>query len=214
MYIIIQSVNDQDHVINVSYGQDITVVNEWVKEYLEEQIESLKLCPLTQDIKNISFEILEQENQSVLVKRFKMVNRGYIYNSSQKLEEIVMKIKIMEFDGKAEIREFNASKMWNNINEEINTRVIKQLDKDSLYQVFEKVQRMIKTKSKWTNTEYTGVIVEVIRDFKKELYSNVAKKLKRFGKRQAIYNQLNNVPSDIHKWNGSNCTLEAKDKLE
>ena len=71
---------------------------------------------------------------------------------------------------------------WSDINNEINNRVLKRLDKNSLYQIIIELESKIRTKSTWNRTEYVGLVSEIIKNFKKSLYSTIAKRMKRFGK--------------------------------
>jgi predicted DNA binding protein len=224
MYIIIKTVDNKDQVLNILYGTDSTPVSAWVLEYLEQQVQSLKLTPISENIKNISYNVKNIDGFNFeLIKNYKKVNRGYVYNSSEKLNETLQKIKILQYN-ETHIESLNSvqfgTDLWANLNEEINNRVIKQLDKDTMFQVFQKIQNTIKRKRNWTNIEFTALVVDIVRDFKKELYSSIAKKMKRFGKKQNLYQYLttvpehNNVPENIN-WNG-NCRSESesKNKLE
>lgn len=224
MYIIIKTVDNKDQVLNILYGIDSTPVSAWVLEYLEQQVQSLKLTPVSENIKNISYTVKNIDGFNFeLIKNYKKFNRGYVYNSSEKLNETLQKIKILQYN-EIHVESLNSvqfgTDLWANLNEEINNRVIKQLDKDTMFQVFQKIQNTIKQKRNWTNIEFTALVVDIVRDFKKELYSSIAKKMKRFGKKQNLYQYLttvpehNNVPENIN-WNG-NCRSESesKNKLE
>jgi hypothetical protein len=102
--------------------------------------------------------------------------------------------------------------MWKNINQEVNNRVLKQLDKDTLLQVLYKIQQRIETKPNWNKTEFTGLISETLKNFRKELYSSVAKRMKRFGKRKSLYK--NDTHKDIISQIPISCKLEASIKHE
>jgi len=219
MYIIIKTCDvshTKDEVLNILYGTDSTPVSTWVLEYLNQQIESLKICPIEKNIKNISYTVKNINGFNFeLCKNYKKVNKGYVYNSSEKSTDIIQKIKVLEYNETHHEALHSVqfgSDMWANLNEEINNRVLKQLDKDTFYQVFQKIQNTIKKKHQWTHTEFTALVVDVIKDFKKELYSSIAKRMKRFGKKQNQY--LSTVPENI-VWNG-NCRSESesKNKLE
>jgi hypothetical protein len=235
MYIIIKTIENKDQVLNILYGTDSTPVSAWVLEYLEQQVQSLKMTPYQENIKYISYSVKNIDGFNFeLLKSYKKVNKGYVYNSSEKITEILQKIKILEYNenhvDSLHSVQFGTD-MWSNLNEEINNRVLKQLDKESFYQIFQKIQNSIKRKRTWTNIEFTALVIDVVKDFKKELYSSIAKRMKRFGKRQNIYNYLSTVPestfqNEVHennvpehiKWSG-NCGLEiekmeTKNKLE
>jgi hypothetical protein len=212
MYIILKQTQKTTEIMNMFYGEDITSIRLWIKERMEEEIKSLNLAPLEQDIKQVTYTIEEFENYTFkLIKNYKKTNRGYIYNSSDKLSDVLYTISIVEYDGENKWGVGLADNAnYTNINNEINNRVLKQLDKESLYQVFIKLQSSIMNRKTWNKTEYTGLIAEVVRNFKKELYSSIAKRLKRFGKQQAAQQA---AAATQHKWEGS-CKLEMKSKLD
>lgn len=219
MYIILKSFLETSEVLNIFYGEDINLIRNWINEYVNDDIDSLKMKPLNKDVRSIEYSIKEDQNKTQLIKREKKINRGYIYNSSERSEEIIYTITRLEYDG---INVFNPTQytlhqneMWSDINTEINNRVLKQLDKESLYQILVRIQNAIKLKSNWNYTEYTSLVSETVKTFKKELYSSIAKRLKRFGKKQK-QNQERNIAFH-YQWSGVSCHLESntfKDKLE
>lgn len=209
MYIILKKLaqaQTQDEILNVFYGNDDTPIRSWVRQYIEDEIASLKMAPLSEDIKTITYELIEDVEGYKLIKRFKKINRGYIYNSSEKSDEIIYLIQILQFNESNNNRPIESSQLWQSLNNEINNRVLKQLDKESLYQIFIKLQQKVMTKSKWNSTEYIHLVSEVIKSFKKELYSSITKKMARFGK------QIRNSESSTRLI--SSCKLEAKSKQE
>lgn len=216
MHIILKTSSEKTEVINIFYGDDINLINNWIKEHINDSIESLKLAPLNKDVRLLSYETVENQNKFELIKRFKKINPGYIYNSSERLTETVYTITYLEYNG---INKFNTEQYvlkdnnkWADINTEINNRVLKQLDKESLYQILTKIQGSIKLKSHWNYTEYTSLVSETLKAFKKELYSSIAKRLKRFGKKQNNYKEFTFSSEQSY---GTSCLLESiKDKVE
>jgi hypothetical protein len=215
MHIILKNSNE---VLNIFYGEDTYLVNNWINEYINDDIESLKNAPLIKDERVVSYETIENQNKIELIKRVKKINKGYIYNSSERLTENIYTITVLEYDG---INKFNCEQYtlkenskWADINSEINNRVLKQLDKESLYQILNKIQATIKLKSNWNYTEYTSIVSEILKKFKKDVYSSLAKRLKRFGKKQKNYN--NNFTFSIEQSSTGSCKLESlsKDKIE
>ena len=71
--------------------------------------------------------------------------------------------------------------LFMNINEEIQKRYLKSMDKDSLHQLISQINQIVYTKENWTNKEYLNFFNEILQNFKKESYSSIAKKLQRFG---------------------------------
>jgi pyruvate/2-oxoglutarate/acetoin dehydrogenase E1 component len=77
------------------------------------------------------------------------------------------------------------------MNMEINNRVMKKMDKDSLYGVIQKLQEKIFIKKNINTIVHGGIISEIIKSYKKEAYSSIAKRMKRFGKNKTL------VPSNF-----------------
>lgn len=217
MHIILKNSDKKIEVITVFYGDNTTVINNWIDEYINDDIESLKNIPLNKDERTVSYEIIENQNEYKVIKKIKKINKGYIYNSSERLTENVYTINLLEYDG---INKFNPEQYtlkenskWTDINSEINNRVLKQLDKESLHQILNKIQGSIKLKSNWNYTEYTSLVSEILKTFKKDIYSSLAKRLKRFGKKQKHYN---NFTFSTEQSLTESCKLESlsKDKIE
>jgi hypothetical protein len=171
MFIIVKNdlIKKQKEVVNIIYGDKY---NSWVKEYLSDMLESYT--------NSINYTI-NDENMSI-IKTESIIEKGYLYNNKTTCETVVMFLDVLEYNPK--LLEFNKSssdgRLWENLNYEINHRVLKKLDKDSLYQIFVELDKNMKLKSKWTSVDYINVLNELLKNFKKELYSSVAKKLKRF----------------------------------
>ncbi len=217
MHIILKNLNETKEVLNIFYGEDTYLINNWIKEYINDDIESFKNIPLNKNENTVSYEIVENKNEYELIKKLKQINKGYIYNSSEKLIKSIYTINVLEYDG---VNKFNCEQYtlkenskWADINGEINNRVLKQLDKESLYQILNKIQGSIKLKSSWNYTEYTSLVSEILKTFKKDVYSSLAKRLKRFGKKQK---NCNNFTFSIEQSSTGSCKLESlsKDKIE
>jgi hypothetical protein len=180
MYIVLKTApSDNDEIVNVFYCEDITVIRNWVRQYIETDIKSLEYCPVTQGLKNITYELNDADKNIELIKKYKRVSKGYIYNSSERIVDVIYSISILEFDSNKCVTGLISSNNWENFNTEINKRVLRQLDKQSLFQVFMKLQQRIDTKTHWNKTEYTGLVTETVKNFKKQLYSSITKKMKR-----------------------------------
>jgi hypothetical protein len=188
MFIIYKQTPSQaDEIIRMFYCNDLTVVRQWVKDYINQDITSYTYSPNEENIKYVTYELNDAENNFQLLKKYKRIYKGYVYNSSERITDIVYKISILEFDNTVDQTDLNASNMLNDIQSEINNRVIKQLDKESLVQIITKIQNEINTRQIWNRTEFTGIITDTLKHFKKELYSSVAKRMRRYGKRNSIY---------------------------
>ena len=78
----------------------------------------------------------------------------------------------------------NKDSLWNGINSEITHRVMRQVDQDSLYRINLNFEAAIKTKDNWNSTELIMMRNEITKNYKKELYSSIVKKMKKFEKKQ------------------------------
>lgn len=191
MYIILKQSSregENDKILNMFYGSNQTIIRNWIKDYIRNDIITRKENDKCQDV---TYEINDAETNFQLIKLYKKISKGYIYNSTAKLSEIIYKISILEFDNnlKTFTEDFDKgqgtalnNEKWADINNEINNRVLKQLDQNSLYQIIMEIESKIRTKSTWNRTEYVGLVSETIQKFKKSLYSTIAKRMKRFGK--------------------------------
>lgn len=203
MYIILKTApSDNDEIVNVFYCNDLTIIRNWVRQYIETDIKSLEFCPQAEDLRNITYELNDADKNVQLIKKYKRISKGYIYNSSERIVDIIYSISILEFDSDKCVTELSCSNQSQNINNEINRRILRQLDKDSLFKVFMKIQERIRTKKTWNKTEYTGLVAETIKNFKKQLYTSISKKMKRSNK------QIYNVPDNFNSPRFS-CKLEA-----
>lgn len=181
MHIIVRKEGAKEKVINILFTEDNTEIRKYIMGYMTEIINSLLMAPIGNGIRKLEYSIEEKEDKYILVKTYKKTMEGYVYNTSTKIKENLMEIRNIEHDGETEYNEKSYDILYTDINIELNKKVLKQLDQESLYQVITKIQDSIILKNVWTNKEYTNMTSEIIKNFKKELYSSVAKKLKRYG---------------------------------
>lgn len=208
MFIVLKKDQDRtENALNIFYGQDehLISIGNWIKEYIKEDIEIREKGETPEEkkkFKEIRYEIVDEKSCFKLVKKTKAIKKGYIYNSSERVATDLYSIRILECNSNKIIFLEN-SDHFNNINREINNRVLKTLDKESLYQVLQKIQTGIYTKKEWNSTEYNGLVSEIIKSFKKDMYSSIAKKMKRFGKKNN-----SQIPDDFTNRNQF-CKLES-----
>jgi hypothetical protein len=183
MFVLLKE--ESQEVINVLFG-DVSRVRKWIEGYLQSEIISYSYMPLQKDVRNAKYSFTcNGEDSYKLIKTYKKIHKGYVYNSSDRVQEVLYTIKFLEYHTKdCMSRSENGTLLWNDINVEINSRVLKQLDKDSMYQVIMEVQDRIPLKGTWDREEYTHMVTDVLQDFRKESYSAVVKKMKRFGSKK------------------------------
>jgi len=220
MYIISKTHYDgTEEIINIIHD-DENAVCQWIKEYLEAEKTSLQMCPVEKGIKNIEYMVESQSNshnnvlQHTLVKEYKQIAKGYVYNSYHPQRQVVCTVKALIFSG---INNLTHSKgnLWNNVNEEINSRVIKQMDHASLCQLWNTVNQQLDTKETWNKQEFTFMVSHALKDFRKELFSSIAKKMRKFGK-SAVPLPIAKPESNyqIERNLGKHCKVIIKKKLD
>lgn len=199
----VNDANAKQQIINIFYGDDPVLVRTWISDYINEDIESRHMAPLPEGVRSVVYEMNDGEQSFELICRTKMIKQGYIYNSSEKRTEVLYTICALEYNSNNVLPGLTSDEMWGNINNEINNRVLKQLDRDSLYQVVVKLQQAVNTRRQWNRTEFTSLLSDITRNFRKDLYSAVAKRMRRFGKRRDL------VPQDFNKTGPNACKIEA-----
>jgi hypothetical protein len=176
MFIILK--NDRDNiksVVNIIYGDN---VENFINTYLNDELEYLNSMN-TNENEN---EIIEYDivNNSIQMTK-SMKNKGYLYNTYTKNTTIIISIEVIEYNPKfIEIPKKQNSVLWENLNSEINHRILKNMDKDSLYQIFETLDNNLKIKDKWSSNDFINILNDILKHFKKEYYSSIAKKLNRY----------------------------------
>lgn len=196
MKIVIKNdlISHTEEVINIFYGENETYIEEWINNYFNEEIDILRLVPMANNISDIDYFIEISDGIFYLVKKYKTIAKGYLYNSSEKISEKIQSIKLLNFDSTNHLSVATSSNtLWNNINSEINHRIMKQIDHASLFQINMKMESAIKTKNTWTATELVMLQNEITREHKKELYSSIVKKTKKFNKKNKFNNQKKSV---------------------
>jgi hypothetical protein len=223
MFIIVKHNNhfpsENDEVLNIFYTVDLTHIRDWIKEYINQDIISYSYSPIEEDLKYLTYELNDGEHNFQLLKKYKRISRGYIYNSSERITDVLYSISILEFDSeKKTTTPLQGSHMWKSVNVEINNRILKSLDKDSILTIFNVVQDKIHSKNNWNKTEFISVVSDTLKEYKGAVYKSISKRLKQFNKRKNSYKQrpdhiIINVDVDVEKNNNQNevssCRLEA-----
>jgi hypothetical protein len=178
MFIIIKHdlIQSKKEVINIIYGDSY---ENWAIEYLTDIISDI-----SNEIQNNPGDISYYSDIQLLsiIKKEYIIEKGYIFNNKKVEETPILKLEVLEYNPRS--LDFNKKKsegkLWENLNSEINHRVLKNMDKDSLYQVFIELDKNMKLKQNWTSNDFINILNELLKNFKKQLYSSVAKKLRRY----------------------------------
>lgn len=95
MFVILIERGGIKNIINIVYGRDKEISEDWVYNYLMKQIEMME----SMSFKNtIGYKIEDIGNDEyILLKEYKDVIKGYIYNSYEKKAETLLKVSILEY---------------------------------------------------------------------------------------------------------------------
>jgi hypothetical protein len=177
--------NAEESILNIIYGEDEdSFIDKWVKEYINKRIE--KLIPEA----NISYVSESDTNGAValfkLIKKTENVKKGYLYNTNSIEFDTVFEVKVLKFDEKnLDCEIVISNKLYTDINYEINKRVTKELDKESLHNISLKFDSAISTKEKWTKLELIILKNRLLKEHKQLLYNSVLKQIKKINKKQS-----------------------------
>lgn len=160
MFIISKKIKEPqyttDEIINIIFGYDNKDVEEWILNYINNDITSLKYNPNEKYISNEKYNILEKlmenkENLKIyeLRKTYNKLVKGYLFNSYESCEELVYTIEIKVYNKNIEPN----SLLWKNINNEINIRLLKKMDKKYLIDIIYNINKKLTEKDIWNTDE-------------------------------------------------------------
>lgn len=178
--------SNSEEILNILYGENDNYIENWINTFFNEEIDALKMIPYEKDIipDSLDYFVEIKDNVYYLIKKWSKSSKGYIYNSYEKLEQALLSIKCLSYNNIDPLfNKIQSQPFWNGINSEITHRVMKQLDKESLYQLMLKLENGIKSRDTWTSTELIMLQNEMTKSHKKLLYSNIVKKSKKFNKK-------------------------------
>lgn len=177
-------ISNIQEVINIFYAENQKYIEEWIHNYLNN-------CKVDE----IESEIENDGTIFHLIKKQKVLSNGYLYNTSKILSEKMYSVKILDFECNLPIYpcEGPTNVLWNGINNEINHKIMRQIDHESLYQLNIKFDNALKTKNTWNTTEIIMLQNEITRCHEKQLYSSIIKKIKKFNKKINMKKSKNNT---------------------
>ncbi len=191
MYIIIKCFGNKEEILNIIY-KDEFYIHAYIKNYIDNYIKNNK---------DNEFIIENVDNVYVLKSKNIKSKKGYIYNTQKTSICELFSIKFLEYTHSGEPinedlnlfpeiiprLEEEYKKMLKidqyDLNFEIIKRIVKKLDATTLNQIFLDILDNIHLKDNWTKKEIINMFSDVLKDFKKELYSSIVKKLNRYGKK-------------------------------
>jgi hypothetical protein len=232
MQIIIKKdlLSNSEEVINIFYGENNSYIEDWINTYFHQEMDALKMTPCEENInpESLDYFVEIRDNIYYLIKKYKVILKGYIYNSSEKNSDNLFSIRCLSYNNIDPIlNKIQTQPLWNGVNSEVTHRVMRQVDKDTLYQINMKFEGAIKTRDTWNSTELVMLQNEITRTHKKELYTSIVKKMKKIEKKQqpkkeplslpcktteklANGNQVRGIGGipDLSRFSGSSCALE------
>lgn len=180
MIIITENTNDTQRVLNVMHHTEIKIAEAWMGSYVSRQMASLGEEPTPKDMKYVSYFINEdlKDNriEMTLVKRYKQIHTGYIYNSGEWVEDILFTLKYMTYDLPVDATK---TQSWQELNTEINKAVMSQLDRDNLYYVLGQVDSRLKLAMPDVSIHFTDVLSQTLRTSYKDLFRSILRRMKR-----------------------------------
>lgn len=213
MFIVVKYNNHDDEVLNIFYTDNLMSIRDWIKEYINQDIISYSYSPIEKNMKCLTYELNDGEHNFQLLKKYKRINQGYIYNSSERITDVLYSISILEFNSEKKTTQLQGSNMWKNVNVEINNRMLKRLDKDSILTIFNVIQDKIHTKHNWNKTEFVSVVSDTLKEYKKEMYKSISKRIKQLNKHKNSYKQHVDVITEKDN-QVSSCRLESIKRLD
>ena len=183
MQIIIKKalLSNSEEIINIFYGENDSYIENWITTYFDQEIDALKMTNLNVKSEGLDYFVEIRDNIYYLIKKYKVILKGYIYNSSEKMSDNIFSIRCLSYNNiNPLLNKIQTQPLWNGINSEVTHRVMKQEDKDTLYQINMKFEGAIKTRDTWNSTELVMLQNEITRNHKKDLYSSIVKKMKKF----------------------------------
>lgn len=152
MFIILKKNQGHEEIINILFENEISNVLVWINTYIDSEISSLKYKPIEKHILNVTYnlEIDSENNEFILKKNATKCIKGILYNTTEKHEELVYKLKIMKYDNKNHQK---TSQLWKNINTEVNFRLLKKVDKNTLFYIIDSINKELIKKETWDTNE-------------------------------------------------------------
>jgi hypothetical protein len=98
-------------------------------------MDALKMTPCEENInpESLDYFVEIRDNIYYLIKKYKVILKGYIYNSSEKNSDNLFSIRCLSYNNIDPIlNKIQTQPLWNGVNSEVTHRVMRQVDKDTL----------------------------------------------------------------------------------
>ena len=201
-------------ILNIFHIDDDDYIENWINEYIKQEIKKeIKKEDKKENICEISYEIESNFTEFSLIQKDKIINKGYIYNNNTLNYKKLFTININNYTESLTdtciILQKNLpyTKLYNDINEEINKRIIKQLSKDTLCLLLLEYNKKMQIKNTWTQKELILLQNTIIKKYEIQLFNTISKQLRKNNKKQKrnyLLNQDEVLENQILK----SCKLE------
>ena len=180
-------ISNSQSILNIFHVDDDDYIEKWISEYIQNEIKELSKETSKEEI---SYEIQSNFTEFSLIKKHKIINKGYIYNSNSFEYKKLFTINILTFI--ESITETCLSvqqkqpytKLYNDINEEINKRITKELNQETLLLLQSEYNKKIQTKDTWTQKELILLQNTIIKKHEMQLFNNISKQLRKNNRKQ------------------------------
>ena len=199
-------------ILNIFQVDDEDYIEKWINEYIEQEIENkVNLVSSEENICEVSYEIQSNFKEFSLIKKQIIINKGYIYNSNTYNYTKLFTININIYtDNITETcvslqEKLPYTKLYNDINEEINKRITKELNKETLLLLQSEYNKKVLTKNTWTQKELILLQNTIIKKHKIQLFNTISKQLRKNNRKQ----NRRNYKNDEIKPNQNNVLLKS-----
>lgn len=202
-------ISNSQSILNIFHVDDEDYIEKWINEYIQQEIKS-KETNLELSKEN-SYEIQSNFTEFSLIQKQKITNRGYIYNSNNFEYTKLFTININEFTENItetcmSVQEkLPYTKLYNDINEEINKRITKELNQETLLLLQSEYNKKIQTKNTWTQKELILLQNTIIKKHEMQLFNNISKQLRKNNRKR----KKSKSPETIGQNNQKNLLLKS-----
>jgi hypothetical protein len=191
MIVIIEfSSSGTERVLNVMPHDQPTIAEMWIANYLTEKMASMSYAPAEKNQKYVSYYVSSgvdtldsteptgsaMYNQMSLIKRYKRIHPGYIYNTGEWTLETVLSVKYIMYSPQNDTAK---TRDWQELNDEINKSVLCQLDRDNLYYVIGEIDDKLKLMCPQLSCHFTEALAQTLRASYKDIYKTTIRRMKR-----------------------------------
>lgn len=208
MFVILKYSNNETSIFDIVYSNDDNLAYNVMTNYAVKEMESLKLAPPIKYTKYVTFYINSKEGTVELIKKYKKIHPGMLFNSSEYITETVFKLSFLPFNNYNSINSIEATSDFNfNLNKEIQTRLFKQLNEEQSVDVFNKILNSLSSKKQWNNNEIINLVSDITYEYKTNKISDIIQNMKRYGDYPLPYFKNKTQEDDliINKSTDSSC---------